>query len=268
MVKSLINIFVVLGFVTVSMVANAACPADIDGSGTVNAADLATLLGAWGPCDSCVADLDGSGIVNAGDLAMLLGAWGACPVEPSCVDLTGTDWGGCAPMPLGAGVFGTECQMVFGCEIPEGVALYPNVTACQFECDGCQNNDFCDEGDYCQFSEAAQCGTAGNGTCQVMPEVCIMIFDPVCGCDDETHSNACFAALHGATVAYEGYCCPYGPGYDDDNDGVCDPDDLCPEDSNKSEPGICGCGEPDADWDLDGLVNCVDPCPSDPENAC
>jgi hypothetical protein len=54
-----------------------ACPADLNGSGTVDAGDLATLLGAWG--GSGAADLDGNGTVDAGDLATLLGAWGACP---------------------------------------------------------------------------------------------------------------------------------------------------------------------------------------------
>jgi hypothetical protein len=41
-----------------------------------DAADIATMLGAWGPCGaSCAADLDGSGAVDAADLALLLGAW-------------------------------------------------------------------------------------------------------------------------------------------------------------------------------------------------
>jgi hypothetical protein len=51
------------------------CPADLDGSGTVDAADLAQLLGAW---SGSAADLDGDGITDAADLAVLLGAWGAC----------------------------------------------------------------------------------------------------------------------------------------------------------------------------------------------
>jgi hypothetical protein len=55
-----------------------ACPADLDGSGNVNAQDLAVLLGAWGTANA-QADLDGSGNVNAQDLAVLLGAWGVCP---------------------------------------------------------------------------------------------------------------------------------------------------------------------------------------------
>lgn len=52
------------------------CPADLDGSDTVDAGDLALLLGAWGP--GSFADLNGDDLVNASDLAELLGAWGAC----------------------------------------------------------------------------------------------------------------------------------------------------------------------------------------------
>ena len=56
------------------------CVGDIDGSGAVDAADLAALFAAWGPCSAgCGADLDQSGAVDAFDLATVLSAWGACP---------------------------------------------------------------------------------------------------------------------------------------------------------------------------------------------
>lgn len=48
---------------------------DLDGDGVVAGADLAILLGSWGPCDACAADLNCSGDVDASDLAILLGAW-------------------------------------------------------------------------------------------------------------------------------------------------------------------------------------------------
>ena len=58
------------------------CLADFNGDGMVNAADLAALLGSWGPCPGCPADIDGDGKgdgeVNALDLAILLGNWGPC----------------------------------------------------------------------------------------------------------------------------------------------------------------------------------------------
>ncbi len=45
---------------------------------SVDAADLAQLLGAWGDNPGHVADLTGDDMVNAADLAELLGAWGPC----------------------------------------------------------------------------------------------------------------------------------------------------------------------------------------------
>ncbi len=58
------------------------CPTDADGDGDTDAADLAVLLGSWGPCGpgepcECL-DNDSSGSINAFDLAVLLGAWGPC----------------------------------------------------------------------------------------------------------------------------------------------------------------------------------------------
>lgn len=55
------------------------CPADINGSGTVDPADLTLLLGSWGANPGAAADLDGDGVVGAADLAILLGSWGPCP---------------------------------------------------------------------------------------------------------------------------------------------------------------------------------------------
>ncbi len=54
---------------------------DLDGDCNVTAADLAILLGHWGPCppaEPCPADLNGDGTVGAADLAQLLGNWGPC----------------------------------------------------------------------------------------------------------------------------------------------------------------------------------------------
>lgn len=49
-------------------------PGDLDGDGSIDAADLGMLLGAWGSAQAA-ADLDGDGVVGAGDLAILLGGW-------------------------------------------------------------------------------------------------------------------------------------------------------------------------------------------------
>jgi hypothetical protein len=50
--------------------------ADLNGDGAVDAADLSTLLAAWG--NAGPADLDGNGVVDAPDLSQLLADWGAC----------------------------------------------------------------------------------------------------------------------------------------------------------------------------------------------
>jgi len=40
-------------------------------------------------------------------------------------------------------------------------------------------------------------------------------------------------------------------------------DDLCPDDPDKTDPGICGCGVSDTDTDSDGTPDCNDNCPGD-----
>jgi len=52
------------------------CPADFDGDGDVDTADLLILLGAWGTPDG---DVDGDGDTDTADLLALLAAWGNCP---------------------------------------------------------------------------------------------------------------------------------------------------------------------------------------------
>lgn len=39
--------------------------------------------------------------------------------------------------------------------------------------------------------------------------------------------------------------------------------DDCPDDPEKSEAGVCGCGIPDSDQDNDGVLDCNDLCPND-----
>jgi hypothetical protein len=51
-------------------------PADFNGDGVVNGADLGLLLAAWGPCKGCPEDLNGDGVVNGADLGLMLADWG------------------------------------------------------------------------------------------------------------------------------------------------------------------------------------------------
>ena len=56
-----------------------ACPADLNGDGTVDGADLTLLLADWGCTGAgCIGDFNGSGEVNGADLTIILSAWGDC----------------------------------------------------------------------------------------------------------------------------------------------------------------------------------------------
>ncbi|MBX3354898.1 MAG: hypothetical protein KF724_04290 [Phycisphaeraceae bacterium] len=57
---------------------NCGCLADLDKDGSVNGADLALILGAWGVNPGSPSDLNLDGVVNGADIAIVLGAWGPC----------------------------------------------------------------------------------------------------------------------------------------------------------------------------------------------
>lgn len=61
-----------------------------------------------------------------------------------------------------------------------------------------------------------------------------------------------------------GICGCGAPDIDSDGDGVPDCLESCPFDPNKTDPGACGCGVPDIDTDGDGTPDCADGCPEDP----
>jgi len=76
----------------------------------------------------------------------------------------------------------------------------------QETCGGLQGLQ-CSAGEYCYFTQEALCGAADQtGTCQPRPEFCTEQYDPVCGCDDQTYPNACYAAKAGVSVAQAGQC--------------------------------------------------------------
>eukprot|EP00190_Bangiopsis_sp_CCMP1999_P005208 CAMPEP_0198735598 /NCGR_PEP_ID=MMETSP1475-20131203/60754_1 /TAXON_ID= ORGANISM="Unidentified sp., Strain CCMP1999" /NCGR_SAMPLE_ID=MMETSP1475 /ASSEMBLY_ACC=CAM_ASM_001111 /LENGTH=431 /DNA_ID=CAMNT_0044499285 /DNA_START=11 /DNA_END=1306 /DNA_ORIENTATION=- len=82
--------------------------------------------------------------------------------------------------------------------------------------------------------------------CGCLSEVKDTDNDGVPDCIDECPENP--------EMQYVGFC---GCVADDQ----CEDKDLCPRDGLKTEPGVCGCGQPDIDSDNDGVLDCLDECP-------
>ena len=114
---------------------------------------------------------------------------------------------------------GVRCATVSGCSCvgDECGALFDRSEACELAYDGCLDEPepgatcgtiaglVCSREEYCDYDPSCLVPDAA-GTCRPRPEVCIGVFDPVCGCDGRTYGNACTAASAGMDVASTGEC--------------------------------------------------------------
>lgn len=71
----------------------------------------------------------------------------------------------------------------------------------------------CAPGLFCEgsFPELA-CAPDVGGTCQVRPEVCDLVYAPVCGCDQQTYANECERQAAGVSKLSNGACASGGSG--------------------------------------------------------
>ena len=124
----------------------------------------------------------------------------------------------------------------------------------------CADSAGCGPSEYCAFEEGS-CGDDGQaGVCAALSDACIEIFQPVCGCDGQTYSNDCVAAMAGVSVASGGECeseqkdcggiagvicddgeyCKFDVGScgDSDQSGVCE---AIPDACDAVFDPVCGC---------------------------
>ncbi|NOX58485.1 MAG: hypothetical protein GXP29_06460 [Planctomycetes bacterium] len=68
----------------------------------------------------------------------------------------------------------------------------------------CTDDTDCAAAEYCNKA-AGDC--QGNGVCALPIDLCPQNYNPVCGCDGQTYSNACLASVAGTNVDHDGECC-------------------------------------------------------------
>jgi hypothetical protein len=65
----------------------------------------------------------------------------------------------------------------------------------------------CSGDQYCNFDPSTKCGSGDQGgICADKPQICPDIEQPVCGCDDKTYPNSCYAARAGVSILHDGEC--------------------------------------------------------------
>ncbi|MFO0828557.1 MAG: thrombospondin type 3 repeat-containing protein [Phycisphaerales bacterium] len=205
------------------------CNADFDGNGFVNSADLAVLLGAWGPAPGSPADLYLDGVVDGYDLAVFLRAWGPCQTFggfPQC------------PNP------NQNCYQSVG-----GIVPLPG---------GCSDENCCNsvcevDPSCCTVSWDSNCVSYAYKICGPNPD---SDFDGIPDATDNCPylANPSQADLDGDGVGDPCDNCPEVSNplqTDTDNDGVGDVCDICPVQANPDQ----------ADGDGDGIGDACDNCP-------
>lgn len=156
--------------------------------------------------------------------------------------------------------YGNDCEAnAAGTSVAaNGACSDPEPTAC-----GARAGATCSEDEYCAYEPGELCGAAdAQSVCKPRPEVCLDVHAPVCGCDGETYSNACYANAAGTGVLKSGRCddgepkacggfagltcaedeyCAYEPG---DQCGAADQQSVCeprPEACPDVWDPVCGC---------------------------
>ncbi len=126
-------------------------------------------------------------------------AKGECWVDAQCSSGTGgVEKGSCV------GAFVCPCNAK--CAIPDAPGKCKGTPPDPKKCSigmGAPTVDCGAEG-YCKLDNPSTC--KGFGVCSKKPQGCTLQYDPVCGCTDKTHGNACSAAAAGDNIKHKGAC--------------------------------------------------------------
>jgi hypothetical protein len=140
-------------------------------------------------CGSVVDGVDYSAFIYESEVQC------AANCQNACLDLSNLDFGICA-MPLGIAIIDGECTMLSGCS---------------YEINGVSYESYF-------FSSMEDCESGclpANSPC-VIPELidssaaCYEIFAPVCGCDNVTYPNDCYARTYGGVLYWTPGSCTTG----------------------------------------------------------
>ncbi len=102
-------------------------------------------------------------------------------------------------------VFDKDCDDLEECTLDlciDGQCKYEELPDCIG--DYCWDDGMCPDGYYCQYPDGG-CW-AETGACSMIPEACIQLYDPVCGCDGVTYGNYCDMQAESQSMAHEGEC--------------------------------------------------------------
>ena len=165
------------------------CAAENDG------VRVAVVARVGGECGTSLPPTDGGGCRER-----------PCPDGEECRDGTCVASGA---TPLIACGVGTECPDGMECCDVSGVCVELSCETCCREPDpggllACESEAHCLALGFDAFCDGPGC--AGSGSCIYPPSSCDGVFEPVCGCDGRSYSNACGAQTERVRVETESEC--------------------------------------------------------------